>query len=96
MSFVLTMVLATSDAPPERVMLFEWINLSWDGGSFVSNFALYIDSLTILWMAFVTGLGTLIALYASEYMEPDVGKGYARFFAGVSAFLFAMCCLVMG
>ncbi|MCH2149469.1 MAG: NADH-quinone oxidoreductase subunit L, partial [Phycisphaerales bacterium] len=96
MSFVLTMMLATSDAPPERVLLFEWINLAWDGGSFSSNFALYIDSLTILWMGFVTGLGTLIALYASEYMEPDVGKGYARFFAGVSAFLFAMCCLVMG
>jgi NADH-quinone oxidoreductase subunit L len=95
-SFALTMVLAASESPPERVLLFEWISLSWDGGSFVSNFALYIDSLTILWMSFVTGLGTLIALYASEYMEPDVGKGYARFFAGVSVFLFSMCCLVMG
>ena len=41
-------------------------------------------------MLFVTGRGTLIALYASEYMEPDVGKGYARFFAGISVFLFAM------
>ena len=29
-------------------------------------------------------------------MEHDIGKGYARFFAGVSVFLFAMSCLVMG
>src|SRR5690606_21518626 len=50
----------------------------------------------LLWMLFVTGLGAMIALYASEYMEPDVGKGYARFFAGVSVFLFAMTALVMG
>ncbi|MCP3905133.1 MAG: NADH-quinone oxidoreductase subunit L, partial [Planctomycetes bacterium] len=49
-----------------------------------------------LWMLFVTGLGTLIALYASEYMESDLGRGYSRFFAGVSVFLFAMSCLVMG
>ena len=47
-------------------------------------------------MLFVTGLGTLIALYASEYMESDVGLAYCRFFGGVSIFLLAMGCLVMG
>jgi NADH-quinone oxidoreductase subunit L len=95
-SFVLTIILGNLENVPERIQLFEWISVDWVGGSFVANFALYIDSLTILWMSFVTGLGTLIALYASEYMETDVGKGYARFFSGVSAFLFAMGCLVMG
>jgi len=84
------------------VHLFDWIDLRWDSsnhrhGEFIANFALYIDSLTLLWMLFVTGLGTLIALYASEYMESDVGpgKGYSRFFAGISVFLFAMTALVM-
>ena len=95
-SFVLTLLLANSETAPERIVLFEWINVHWEGGSFISDFALYIDSLSVLWMCFVTGLGTLIALYASEYMEPDVGRGYARFFSGVSVFLFAMCCLVLG
>ena len=95
-SFVLTLLLASMEMPPERVELFKWINVHWDGGSFVANFAFYIDSLTLLWMSFVTGLGALIALYASEYMEPDVGRGYSRFFAGISVFLFAMICLVMG
>ena len=95
-SFVLTLMLWQGYTQPEVIHLFDWLQVHWAGGSFVANFALYIDSLTLLWMLFVTGLGTLIAVYASEYMEHDVGKGYTRFFAGVSVFLFAMTCLVMG
>jgi NADH-quinone oxidoreductase subunit L len=100
-SFAVTCALYAQFDPAQPIVirLFDWFNLSWGsepGQSFVANFALYVDSLTLLWMLFVTGLGTLIALYASEYMEPDVGKGYARFFGGVSIFLFAMASLVMG
>ena len=95
-SFLLTLMLWNGYTQPETILLFDWLQIHWDGGSFVANFALYVDSLTLLWMLFVTGLGTLIAVYASEYMEHDVGKGYSRFFAGVSVFLFAMTCLVMG
>ncbi|MAI67873.1 MAG: NADH-quinone oxidoreductase subunit L [Phycisphaerae bacterium] len=95
-SFVLTLFLWNSYTQPETIHLFDWLQIHWEEGSFVANFALYVDSLTLLWMLFVTGLGTLIAVYASEYMEHDVGKGYTRFFAGVSVFLFAMTCLVMG
>jgi NADH:ubiquinone oxidoreductase subunit 5 (subunit L)/multisubunit Na+/H+ antiporter MnhA subunit len=61
-----------------------------------ANFSFYIDSLTLLWMLFVTGLATLIALYASEYMSHDVGAGYCRFFAAFNLFVFSMSCLVMG
>ncbi len=100
LSFLTTVALYVSYSEPVVIHLFDWFNLHWgsgaEAGSFVANFSLYVDSLTLLWMLFVTGLGTLIALYASEYMEPDVGKGYTRFFAGVSVFLFAMSCLVMG
>ncbi len=76
---------------------FRWINASWGGlpgESFVANFSFYMDGLSWLWMLFVTGLGTLIALYASEYMAGD--KGYARFFAAFALFVFSMACLVMG
>jgi NADH:ubiquinone oxidoreductase subunit 5 (subunit L)/multisubunit Na+/H+ antiporter MnhA subunit len=62
----------------------------------VANFSFYIDSLTLTWMLFVTGLATLIALYASEYMSHDVGAGYCRFFAAFNLFVFSMSCLVMG
>jgi len=99
-SFATTVALYLGHEQPYVVHLFDWINLSWGEGAtattFAANFALYVDTLTLLWMLFVTGLGTLIALYASEYMEPDLGVGYSRFFAGVSIFLFAMSCLVMG
>jgi len=94
-SFLLTLLLWQGYDEPVRIHLFDWLQVNLVDGSFVANFSLYVDSLTLLWMLFVTGLGTLIALYASEYMEHDVGKGYARFFAGVSVFIFAMGCLVM-
>ncbi len=93
---------------PVVVHLFDWINFSWtaatpgfvrDGETLwrgiVADFGFYIDSLTIFWMLFVTGLGTLIAIYASEYMEEDRGVGYCRFFFGVSLFILAMSSLVM-
>jgi len=102
LSFVLTLLLYLDHEPGAAsiVHIFDWFDIHWgegeNAGSFVANFSLYIDSLTLLWMLFVTGLGTLIAIYASEYMEADTSNaGYARFFGGVSIFLFAMSCLVM-
>ncbi|MCB9844844.1 MAG: NADH-quinone oxidoreductase subunit L [Phycisphaeraceae bacterium] len=78
---------------------WEWIHLSWGhepGQTLIANFGFYMDGLSGLWMLFVTGLGTLIALYASEYMAHDKGLGYCRFFAAFSLFVFSMACLVMG
>jgi NADH-quinone oxidoreductase subunit L len=86
-----------ADAGAHSATLFNWIELSWGSGpgqTLSAPFSIYIDSLTLLWMLFVTGLSTLIALYASEYMAGD--KGYARFFSAFSLFVFAMSCLVMG
>ena len=95
-SFVTALFLWQSYVPPGDVIhIVRWIDLSWVGGSFEGNISFYIDSLSLLWILFVTGLGTLIAFYASEYMEPDLGSGYCRFFAGVSVFLFAMSALVL-
>ncbi len=84
---------------PVITHLFEWLNFKWGnaaGQHFIADFGFYLDSLTCLWMLFVTGLATLIALYASEYMSHDVGAGYCRFFAAFSLFVFSMACLVMG
>ncbi len=95
-SFITTVALYMQYTEPVTIYLFEWFNLKWAGSEFVAAFSLYVDKLTLLWMLFVTGLGTLIALYASEYMESDVKRGYARFFAGVSIFIVAMSALVLG
>ncbi|MEO0716476.1 MAG: NADH-quinone oxidoreductase subunit L, partial [Planctomycetota bacterium] len=99
-SFLLTvaMFLNLGDAPTITTA-WEWFTLTWgegEGQTFTANFGFYVDSLTALWMLFVTGLATLIALYASEYMSHDVGTGYCRFFAAFNLFVFSMACLVMG
>ncbi len=78
---------------------FRWIEFRWGPEAdqvFTANFSFYADNLSILWMLFVTGLATLIALYASEYMSHDVGTGYCRFFAAFCLFVFSMSCLVLG
>ena len=83
---------------PMHVHGFEWLTFAWGDGpgqSITANFGFYLDTLTVLWMLFVTGLATLIALYASEYMSHDVGLGYCRFFAAFGLFVFSMACLVM-
>jgi len=98
--FVTTLMVARTvleSNAPLVVHGFDWINVSWGtapGQTLTANFSLYIDLLTVLWMLFVTGLATLIALYSSEYMAGD--RGYARFFGFFSLFVFMMSCLVMG
>jgi NADH-quinone oxidoreductase subunit L len=109
LSFVFTVkmsmeVLGGEHARAAIVHVFDWIHFdlgrATEGGlsvshTFIADFAFYIDPLTCLWMLFVTGLATLIALYASEYMAGDVGAGYSRFFAAFCLFVFSMACLVM-
>ncbi len=99
LSFVVVLI-TWSDVGAATALVhgFDWINFAWgdhSGQQLIANFGLYFDSLTILWMLFVTGLATLIALYASEYMSHDVGQGYCRFFAAFSLFVFSMSALVM-
>ncbi len=84
---------------PHIAHAWNWITFQYGSTvaeTFTADFSFYIDTLTLLWMLFVTGLATLIALYASEYMSHDVGQGYNRFFAAFSLFVFSMACLVMG
>jgi len=71
------------------VRLFEWIAV----GGFEAHWSYWIDGLTTVMLLVVTGIGSLIAVYATGYMKGD--PGYARFFAGVSLFIFAMTTLVM-
>ncbi|MDF1870165.1 MAG: NADH-quinone oxidoreductase subunit L [Phycisphaerales bacterium] len=84
------------DGTPYTVHAFDWIQVHFGEKSMIANFSFYIDTLTIYWMLFVTGLATCIALYASEYMSHDIGTSYCRFFGAFGLFVFSMACLVMG
>ena len=89
-SFVVTLVVYPN-VPDDGVSVhfFDWISV----GGFNAPIQYYVDGLTMLMLMVVTGIGSLIALYATGYMKGD--RGYARFFAGVSLFIFAMTNLVM-
>ncbi|AKV02026.1 NADH-ubiquinone oxidoreductase chain L [Labilithrix luteola] len=53
-----------------------------------------VDALSGVMMLVVTGVGFLIHVYASSYMEAD--KAYWRFFAYLNLFVFSMLVLILG
>ncbi len=67
---------------------FTWIK----AGSFVADYALYYDRLTLVMTVTVTVVAFLIHLYSRGYMEHE--GGYYRFFAYLNLFLFMMLTLV--
>ncbi|QDU71275.1 NADH-quinone oxidoreductase subunit L [Mucisphaera calidilacus] len=76
-------------------VLYPWLSFGFESsaGGLRVDFGYLIDPLTLVMLWVVTGIGTLIALYATGYMRGD--PGYSRFFAGVCLFIFAMTTLVM-
>jgi len=56
--------------------------------------AFSIDALSGTMALVVTGVGFLIHLYSTKYMEGD--PGYARFFAYMNLFIFSMLVLILG
>jgi NADH-quinone oxidoreductase subunit L len=68
---------------------------SWmDVGGFSPSFTLYLDGLSLVMIGVITGVGSLIHLYATGYMASE--EGYSRFFAYMNLFVFAMLMLVLG
>ncbi|MBV8118055.1 MAG: NADH-quinone oxidoreductase subunit L [Candidatus Eremiobacteraeota bacterium] len=63
---------------------------SWPGGL---DFGLLLDPLSLLWTFIITGVGFLIHFYAIGYMDGD--RAFARFFAYMNFFVFAMLTLVL-
>ena len=64
---------------------------SWIPGTIY--FGLLLDPLSLLWTFIITGVGFLIHFYSMGYMEGD--RAYARFFAYMNFFVFAMLTLVL-
>lgn len=72
------------------VDLFDWIAIS----NFKVNFGFLLDQLSILWLLFVTGIGSLIHLYSISYMHDD--ENMHKFFGYLNLFIFFMIALVIG
>lgn len=79
--------------PPEghafTQVLWTWVSV----GGFHPNVAFHLDSLSLVMTCVVTGVGFLIHVYSIEYMGSD--KDFARFFACMNLFVFAMLVLVL-
>ena len=75
---------------PIQVSLFDWIQVS----NFKLDFGFLLDQLSILWLLFVTGIGSLIHLYSISYMHDD--ENMHKFFAYLNLFIFFMITLVIG
>ncbi|MGQ9569727.1 MAG: NADH-quinone oxidoreductase subunit L [Thermodesulfovibrionales bacterium] len=69
--------------------LYTWIV----AGKFTVSIGFLIDQLTSVMLIVVTCVGSLIFIYSIGYMHGD--KGYYRFFAYLSLFVFFMLMLVM-
>ena len=72
--------------------LFNWINIP--GADFQVNWTLQIDTLSVTMMLVVTGVGSLIHIYAIGYMHGD--PDFSRFFTYLNLFIFFMLILVSG
>jgi NADH-quinone oxidoreductase subunit L len=71
---------------------FTWIS----AGSITIDASLQIDPLSAVMVAFVTFVGLLIHIYSVGYMGDETVTGYARYFAYLNLFMFAMLLLVLG
>src|SRR5215470_19932758 len=60
------------------------------------SFAFQIDQLSAVFLLIITGVGFLIHLYSTSYMNDEVGEQYGRYFSYLNLFIFFMLILVLG
>jgi NADH-quinone oxidoreductase subunit L len=98
LAFVVAVILAVGlSATPQvdPIKLFDWINI----GKFNISWAFLVDTLSVVMMLVVAGVGTLIHIYSIGYMHNDVQHNgdpmrYRRFFLFLNLFIAAMMILV--
>lgn len=74
------------------VNLFEFINVA----GLNIPFAFQVDQLSVLFLLIITGVGFLIHVYSTSYMNAEEPHHYARYFSFLNLFVFSMLLLVLG
>ncbi|HPC83883.1 MAG TPA: NADH-quinone oxidoreductase subunit L [Thermoanaerobaculaceae bacterium] len=72
--------------------LYRWIA----AGDFSVEVAFRLDPLSAVMLFFVTFVGFLIHVYSTGYMHDEPPTAFARYFAYLNLFMFAMLTLVLG
>jgi len=90
-AWVLRVILGMGDLnTPVYEHYFTWMQ----SGTLTIGCDMAVDRLTIVMLLVVTGIGSLIHIYAIGYMAHE--GGYYRFFAYLNLFMFFMLMLVLG
>jgi len=89
-SFLAMSALFFQVGEPVRILFFEWFALTKTQSV---NFSFLLDPLSLALGMIVTGVGTLIHLYAAGYMHGD--KSFGRFFSYLNLFVFSMLMLIL-
>ena len=92
-SFLCTLSLFSQINAGETIATFklaDWFSI----GNIKINFSFLFDQLSVLWLLFVTGIGSLIHLYSISYMHED--ENMHKFFSYLNLFVFFMIALVAG
>lgn len=87
-TFILCMILAGGEGGEAKA--FPWIDM---GDLFRVEIGFQLDELSRGMMLIVTSIGLLVHIFSLAYMKDDKGK--ARYFAGLSLFMFSMTGIVL-
>ena len=83
------------DVPPGGALVDTFFDAPWiQAGDLNVSAGLMLDRLSAVLVLVVTGIGFLIHVYSSSYMEHD--EGYTRFFGYLNLFMGSMLILVLG
>jgi NADH-quinone oxidoreductase subunit L len=93
-SFIVSVVLFLDVKAGSTVVaeLFDFINI----GKLSIPFAFQVDQLSVLFLLIITGVGFLIHVYSTAYMQDEENQHFGRYFAYLNLFIFSMLLLVMG
>ncbi len=64
--------------------------------SFQIPFAFLVDQLSVVFLLIITGVGFLIHLYSTSYMDAEPTEHFGRYFSYLNLFVFSMLLLVLG
>src|SRR3954451_19812351 len=73
--------------------LLNFVTHSGSQAQFKADAGFLIDPLSAIWLLFVTGIGMLIHIYSTGYMEHEGGD--YRFFGYLNLFMFSMLTLIL-
>ncbi|MEO6963452.1 MAG: NADH-quinone oxidoreductase subunit L [Puia sp.] len=77
---------------PVIATLFEFIH----AGKLSIPFSFLVDPLSVLFLLIITGVGFLIHVYSTSYMQEENAPAYAKYFCYLNLFVFSMLLLVLG